>query len=207
MENFETNGQLSESELERIFFLSFMFSQGNSDLQENLLFAVSSLVGPQNQDKSEEAFNSLLAKIVPEQGKAATLEKAKIHPLVGDFANAEVYKMLATYLWRSHEVSDKDYQEILDEIWARDHEYLCTNQGRENRKIDFKPNTIQDPFFSFAIYYIEQGHDVGDTYFDLILNRLRETETSNLEIKKQVTEEYNRTHPSTPHGTNEQAST
>jgi hypothetical protein len=72
-----------------------------------------------------------------------------------------------------------DLQEMVDDIWERDHYFLSDKNGRPNRKEDgFKTDTIQDPYFSFGVAYLLNNTHTPSPIFNQLLDRLRQYDVS-----------------------------
>lgn len=200
MENFEHKAELSEKEIEKILFLTFMFSQGSSVLQKAILIAIATRIGQQNQDLTESAFKKMTVKIRPPNTDKSALVTANIHPDVPDI-NLRPYFQLHTIfpLTEDTEFAEEPVDFIAMDIWNRDWQYLCCKKKeRTNRGKDFKPDTLQDPHFSFGVHYIERENDTGNVHFDSLLEQVRDVPRQNFTKRLDVIRRYNETHPDSP---------
>lgn len=210
MEQFEARVELTEKELEQIIFLSFMFSQGNVDAQSKICRAMSLIIGTYDSEVVDNAFKGFVKKLKPDNAKKATLVSAKVHADDEEINKKQFNHDSGIWAFDSEKI-DADLipetEDVVRQFWLGDYEYLCKKGGRPNRKVDFAPNTIQDPFFSFGVHYLERGNTTGNKYFDELLSKLQEAPIGNVSIRTEVIKKYNETHPDTPLETNEQGNT
>jgi hypothetical protein len=197
MERLANNIELTESEIEKIVFLSFMFGQGDLELQTAFLSSIVSKIGKVDKEKVERAFSDMVDKISPPNKEKATLVTAKAH---GDYAeiNTKADEQLdsVSELHEGKERSSNRIDYIAENIWLRDRRYL--REGRPNRDEYFKPNTLQDPYFSFGVHYIEREMSSGNDHIDAVLEKVRDVPRNNMEARLDVIARYNETHPETP---------
>lgn len=198
MEGFEHKAELSDKELEKILFLSFMFSQGSIGLQNAILISLSEITGKQDETRVREAFERMVQNMTPKDKSEATIVTAKIHgkfdtPLDG---SQEIEHVLA--LSKKHGGASDSIETIADEIWERDWKFIVARDGRSNRRADFKANTLQDPYFSFGVHYVERETSSGNQHFDTLLEKVRDIPRSDIFKRVKVIEKYNETHPESP---------
>jgi hypothetical protein len=197
MEHFEKKFELASKDLKQIITLSFMFSQGNPVLQEQLLSAISVIVGSQNKDRVIDELHKIEKTFFVRDPEKMIPAHKFPHGTVPADLKMDQPKFILPLL-ETVDPADVYFDYIAAQIWKTDYGFLNRQYGRPNRKDNFKENTLQDPFFSFGVHYIEREMSSGNQYFDAVLDGVRDIPRKDIRYRLEVIAKYNETHPDTP---------
>jgi hypothetical protein len=197
MEQFKEAPELSEKELEQVIFLSYMFSQGLVTLQASFIHAITKMVGHQDEQLTKKAFDKFAESLKYSKDEGITLSRLYTHSRQVD--DPKLHFDDISHISSELTVrEDFDMQEMVDDLWQRDHLFLCERNGRPNRReVDFKPDTIQDPYFSFGVTYLLNDTATPSPVFNKLLEQLRQYDVSEYvkPEKEAVIDVYKKTHP------------
>lgn len=180
--------QLSESQLERLIFLSFMHSQGDGKLHNYLILWLHNWYGSQDETKFEAAWQSFCDKQSPNKSdfmlatkKSHTERAIPGHNYVDGIPNPLIVSQTVSDQKRFvvglienfnlYESKDQHLKLILTQLLATDHDYV--KLGRPNRNSSAKADTLRHAHFSFVIHYLLKGEQTGDPAFDALYKELK----------------------------------
>lgn len=197
IEKAETLRTLEPAQLKRLIFMSYMFSQGEQEVQLNIFRWLKQYYGPQPTEVIAEAHHQFVESQF--QGTPVSkLEERAVHA-PGHITEHRLdldYEFI-TYL-SSQEADAPDIKYMQREMYTLDLHYLQEGGGRPNRKPEGKENTLADPYFSFVVQYLVRLERTGDEAMDALCKHLGEEVAA---IDKDSAESlialYNKTHPDT----------
>jgi hypothetical protein len=192
-----TYRKLSEQEIKKVLFLSYMMSQGQPNFQSHILNFVHDYYGDQEgmdiaraEEDIARNMSQLSSKHVHKDLKAGNKEELENVSRYLDVLKGDIF----------YEYSLNDfYTKILDS----DDRYL--RLGRPNRlSTNEGDNTIKDKYFSFTIHYLIRKNKLGEEAFDFLLKTLREIMLKSIKPETlvynpllHIVVKYNETHPNT----------
>ncbi len=197
MEQFEGTPELSDKEIEQIIFLSYMFSQGSIPLQKAIMGHIAKIAGLQDPGHARTLYDSFAQSLHYTEGEGYTIGRANLHTNEGLDNPKGHFSDIAPFTEGERSRDAMSLQEIVDNMWSLDYHYLCEKAGRPNRKESgFKVDTLQDPYFSFGMAYLESEKETPSEVFNTFLNRLREYDISpdNRSVKDAVIAAYQEHH-------------
>lgn len=217
IEKAERLPELNEKEILRLIWKSFELSQGNGQLQKNLLALVRQQydeVPNIDPEKLQRSFHSKVNNIeVPipitldnPKGKkpnshilAETHQHAEVNPMEMVFQGS-IREYIAELL--SEEKRFINLDETVNQIWQQDHYYLCDQDGRPNRLDEnLGDNTLKDRYFSFGIHYLIKKNSTRFPSYDKVFMDLQTVDPNMLLLEekiKKIGDIYNTHHPSSP---------
>lgn len=207
----ETYRQLNIKELATILWYSFMFSQGNSEVQRSILEFARAYYGPQKKKFriSESILNAFYTKIKPKTKKFASpdiLIRRGYHVGMDTMeASGEApgkTKETLSPLFVSNARPEKILPRCFSGILKRDLTYLLERDGRPgDKKKDgsdpgFVEHPLKDKFFSYIIFYVLRGEETNQEWADAMFSAMRaEFDKGNLAIPVELVEKYREHHP------------
>lgn len=205
-----TEKVLSFSELKKILFLSFMFSQGDPDLQNKILLFVRDYYGQQKKlnQRQNKVLDDYIGKVLVKLKKIGAHE-VEVSSYGGGIStdNSTDYTESPSFFLES---LTRDYLDIenfsqsifdfLKQLMERDLYFY--EVGRKNRfKSSGEKNNLRDPHISFFINYILRNTKAGEDSFDNLFKKSKgvlrdffQTKDKNSEDLKTLISEYNKTH-------------
>lgn len=196
----ETRRTLESTHLKRLMFLSYMFSQGDQEVQLNLFRWIKQYYGMQSFEVVEDAHKQFVSAQFKDS-ETAKVESANTHA-TGHVTEAVLNRDLEFLSFLSNEMTQDEIPDlayIQTEMYKIDLHYLNREGGRPNRNPEGKENTIADPYFSFVVQYLVRKERTGDEALDALCKQLAEEVAA---VDKESAESliglYNKTHPDTP---------
>ena len=178
--------QLSVRELERAIFLSFMHSQGKTDLQMVIVAWMRAWYGRQNKEAFEEAYSRFCNSRFDKQDEF-TLAQKNLHtenaPVEDptepirerkiDRALVEEQRRFISGFFKESvmTIDNSLLQELLNDLIDKDYNYL--HLGRPNRADSAKQHTIAHKYFSFFVTFVLRSEGTSDEALDALYAKLR----------------------------------
>lgn len=162
---------LGVRELERLIFLSFMHSQGNTVLQGKLVEWMSHYYGSQSEETLREAYDAFIDRYF--KTEKFTLSEKNLHT-----ASVFDIKNQFTYLKGWYETTEIDveqtkfFESLFYSILSHDLTYIRGN-GRPNRLGEKTSDSLAGKYFSFLKTYMIEGKPTGDASLDALYAHLK----------------------------------